>query len=137
MRSAMDWAQARTMAAEGRSQREIARALGINRRTAKRLIEASEPPSYHREPSGSMLDPLGPVQGLCGPFRRVEVRLLSGAFHVSCQGRSKTALTPSSGRGAGSPAGGLVRLQFAVRLTGNPVRGAVAPHRNLGGGLTA
>lgn len=61
MRSAMDWAQARTMAAEGRSQREIARALGINRRTAKRLIEASEPPRYHREPAGSMLDPLEPV----------------------------------------------------------------------------
>jgi transposase len=61
VRSAMDWAQARTMAAEGRSQREIARTLGINRRTAKRLIEADEPPSYRREPGGSMLDPLGPV----------------------------------------------------------------------------
>lgn len=61
MRSAMDWAQARTMAAEGHSQREIARALGINRRTARRLIEADEPPRYHREPTGSMLDPLEPV----------------------------------------------------------------------------
>jgi len=57
----MDWAQARTMAAEGRSQREIARALGINRRTAKRLIEADEPPRYEREPTGSMLDPLEAV----------------------------------------------------------------------------
>jgi transposase len=61
VRSAMDWAQARTMAAEGRSQREISRALGINRRTAKRLIEADEPPRYRRRPAGSMLDPLEPV----------------------------------------------------------------------------
>src|SRR4051794_13807288 len=49
------------MAADGVTQREIARRLGINRRTVRRLVEASEPPSYERAPAGSMLDPLEPV----------------------------------------------------------------------------
>ena len=56
MRSVTEWAQARAMAADGLSQREIAERLGMNRRTVKRLIEAVEPPRYRREPSGSMLD---------------------------------------------------------------------------------
>ena len=58
MRSAVEWAQVRAMAADGVSQREIARRLGINRRTVKRLIGAVEPPRYERTPAGSMLDPL-------------------------------------------------------------------------------
>jgi transposase len=49
------------MAADGVAQREIARRLGINRRTVKRLVEAGEPPSYSRAPAGSMLDPLEPA----------------------------------------------------------------------------
>jgi transposase len=49
------------MAADGVSQREIARRLGINRRTVRRLAEATEPPSYSRALAGSMLDPLEPV----------------------------------------------------------------------------
>ena len=61
MRSAMEWAQVRAMAADGVSQREIAARLGINRRTVKRLIDAPEPPRYERAPVGSMLDPLEPV----------------------------------------------------------------------------
>ena len=61
MRSAVEWAQVRAMAADGVSQREIARRLGINRRTVRRLVEASEPPRYERAPAGSMLDPLEPV----------------------------------------------------------------------------
>lgn len=61
VRSAMDWAQVKTLAADGHSQREIARRLGINRRTVKRLVEAEEPPRYRREAGGSMLDPLEPV----------------------------------------------------------------------------
>ena len=48
----------KAMAADGVSQREIARRLGINRRTVKRLVDAVEPPSYARAPAGSMLDPL-------------------------------------------------------------------------------
>jgi hypothetical protein len=32
--------------------------LGINWRTAAKLVEASEPPSYSRSPAGSMLDPV-------------------------------------------------------------------------------
>jgi transposase len=57
----MEWAQVRTLAADGHSQREIARQLGINRRTVKRLVESEEPPRYRREPAGSMIDPLEPV----------------------------------------------------------------------------
>lgn len=61
MRSAVEWAQVRALAADGVAQREIARRLGINRRTVKRLVEASEPPRYERAAAGSMLDPLVPV----------------------------------------------------------------------------
>lgn len=61
MRSALEWAQVRALAADGVSQHEIARRLGINRRTVKRLIEADAPPRYARAPSGSMLDSLEPV----------------------------------------------------------------------------
>jgi transposase len=55
------WKMARQLAAEGHSQREIARRLGINRRTVARLVAADEPPRYRRAPQGSMLDPLEPV----------------------------------------------------------------------------
>ena len=61
MRSALEWAQVRALAADGVSQREIARRLGINRRTVRGLVEADEPPRYERAPAGSMLDPLEPV----------------------------------------------------------------------------
>ena len=57
----MEWAQVRAMAADGVSQREIARRLGINRRTVRKLVEAEEPRRYERSPAGSMLDPLEPV----------------------------------------------------------------------------
>ncbi len=57
----MEWAQVRALAADGVGQREIARRLGINRRTVKRLLEADGPPRYRREAAGSMLDPLEPV----------------------------------------------------------------------------
>jgi transposase len=55
------WAAARELAAEGVSQREIARRLKLNRRTVARLVAADEPPRYRRKPQGSMLDPLEPV----------------------------------------------------------------------------
>ena len=61
VRSAVEWAQVRALAADGVSQREIARRLGINRRTVERLAAAEEPPIYRRPPTGSMLDPLEPV----------------------------------------------------------------------------
>jgi transposase len=57
----LEWAQVRALAADGKSQREIARRLGINRRTVRRLIESDRPPRYERAPRGSMLDPLEPV----------------------------------------------------------------------------
>jgi transposase len=55
------WAAAKDLAAEGVSQREIARRLELNRRTVARLVAADEPPRYRRKPAGSMLDPLEPV----------------------------------------------------------------------------
>ena len=61
MRGAVEWAQVRALAADGVSQHEIARRLGINRRTVRRLVEATEPPRYARAPAGSMLDPLEAV----------------------------------------------------------------------------
>ena len=61
MRSALEWAQVRALAADGVSQREIASRLGINRRTVARLLARDEPPRYRRPPAGSQLDPLEPV----------------------------------------------------------------------------
>lgn len=61
MRSALEWAQVRALAADGVSQREIACRLGINRRTVARLVASEEPPRYRRAPVGSQLDPLEPL----------------------------------------------------------------------------
>ena len=40
----MEWAEVKAMAADGVSTSEIARRLGINWRTAARLVAATEPP---------------------------------------------------------------------------------------------
>lgn len=61
MRSALEWAQVRALAADGVSEREIARRLGLNRRTVARLAGLAEPPRYRRERAGSKLDPFLPV----------------------------------------------------------------------------
>jgi hypothetical protein len=61
VRSAMEWAQVRALAAVGVSKRQIAARLGIDRRTVGRLVAAAELPRYERAPAGSMLDPLEPV----------------------------------------------------------------------------
>jgi transcriptional regulator with XRE-family HTH domain len=61
VRSALEWAQVRALAADGVSQREIAARLGINRRTVARLARSEEPPGYRRAPAGSKLDPFEPV----------------------------------------------------------------------------
>lgn len=61
MRSALEWAQVRALAADGVSRREIASRLGINRRTVARLLASDEPPRYRRAPTGSQLDALEPV----------------------------------------------------------------------------
>ena len=61
MRSALEWAQVRALAADGISEREISRRLGINRRTAARLARCSEPPRYVRAATGSKLDPFEQV----------------------------------------------------------------------------
>jgi transposase len=49
------------LAADGISEREIARRLGMNRRTVARLARSEEPPRYRRALTGSQLDSLEPV----------------------------------------------------------------------------
>jgi transposase len=61
VRSALEWAQVRALVADGVSEREIARRLGMNRRTVARLARSAELPRYRRAPTGSQLDPLEPV----------------------------------------------------------------------------
>jgi transposase len=61
VRSALEWAEVRTMAANGLSQHEIARRLGINRRTVKRMLDSDEPPRYRRAQAGSKVDPFEAV----------------------------------------------------------------------------
>jgi len=61
VRTTVEWAQVRQLAAEGHSIRQIARRLQMNRRTVARLARSAEPPRYRRAPTGSMLDPLEPV----------------------------------------------------------------------------
>jgi transposase len=61
VRSALEWAQVRTLVAEGLSERQIAGRLGINRRTVRRLARSEEPPRYRRAAAGSRLDALEPV----------------------------------------------------------------------------
>jgi transposase len=61
VRSALEWAQVRALVADGVSEREVARRLGMNRRTVARLVCCDEPPRYRRAPAGSKLDPFEPV----------------------------------------------------------------------------
>jgi transposase len=61
VRSALEWAQVGALSADGVSGREIARRLGINRRTVARLAASDGPPRYRRQPAGSKLDPFEPV----------------------------------------------------------------------------
>jgi transposase len=61
VRSALEWARVRALAAGGLSQREIAGRLGINRRTVARMLASGEPPRYRRAPGGSQLDRFEPV----------------------------------------------------------------------------
>jgi transposase len=52
------WAEIRRMhRVEGLSARGISRRTGLARDTVARLLAASEPPRYRREPAGSKLDP--------------------------------------------------------------------------------
>jgi transposase len=57
----MEWATVRELVAQGVSERQIARRLGMNRRTVARLAARAEPPRYHRAPAGSAVDPYEPL----------------------------------------------------------------------------
>lgn len=61
MVSALEWAEIRTLASDGVSQRQIAARLGVHRRTVARALASDTPPRYVRAPAGSQLDPLMPV----------------------------------------------------------------------------
>src|SRR5438876_6226323 len=78
VRSALEWAQVRALAADGISRREIAQRLGINRRTVARLLASEEPPRYRRAPLGSQLDPLEPVlRRLLGEWAQIKAPRLT------------------------------------------------------------
>ena len=52
------WAEVRRLVlVEGRSQREVARLLGLARDTVARAVQSETPPRYSRAPAGSKLDP--------------------------------------------------------------------------------
>ena len=104
MRSALESAQVRTLAADGLSQREIARRLGINRRTVVRLLESDEASRYGRAPTGSQLDPFEPV------LRRLleEWRLIKAPRATEC------------------PAGDGSAARVRVRRLGRPCAAAAA-----------
>jgi transposase len=59
--SALEWAEIRALASDGVSQRQIAKRLGVHRRTVARALAADAPPRYVRAPAGSQLDPLMPA----------------------------------------------------------------------------
>lgn len=59
--SALEWAEVKALDRDGVSQPEIARRLGINRRTVARALASDELPRYVPPPAGSQLDPLMPV----------------------------------------------------------------------------
>ena len=61
MVSALEWAEIRALASDGVSQRQIAKRLGVHRRTVARALASEAPPRYVRAPAGSQLDPLMPV----------------------------------------------------------------------------
>lgn len=61
MVSALEWSEIRAFERDGVSQREIARRLGINRRTVARALSEDGPPRYVRPLGGSQLDRLMPV----------------------------------------------------------------------------
>jgi transposase len=69
----LEWAQVRGLVADGVSEREIARRLGMNRRTVARLARSSEPPRYRRAPAGSKLDPFeGVLRGLLEEWPQIK-----------------------------------------------------------------
>jgi transposase len=69
--SALEWAEIRALASDGVSQRQIAKRLGVHRRTVARALASDAPLRYLRAPAGSQLDPLMPVsEGCCGSGHR-------------------------------------------------------------------
>jgi transposase len=93
VRGALEWAQARALAAEGVSQREIAGRLGINRRTVARLLASDEPPRYRRAASGSQLDPLEPlIRELLAEWPRLKAPRLTAILRSECGYRGSVEL---------------------------------------------
>ena len=85
MRSALEWAQVRALVADGVSEREIARRLGINRRTVARLARSEEPPRYRRAPVGSQLDPFEPVvRRLLAEWPTIKAPRLTEVLRAEC-----------------------------------------------------
>ena len=60
MVSALEWAEIRSLAGDGVSQRQIAKRLGIHRRTVARALASDSPPRYVRAAVGSAVDGFEP-----------------------------------------------------------------------------
>ena len=68
MLSVQEWAEVRRLVlVEGRSQRAVARLLGLARATVARAVESETPLRYARAPAGSKLDPFR--DWICGQLR--------------------------------------------------------------------
>ncbi|HEY1711527.1 MAG TPA: helix-turn-helix domain-containing protein [Solirubrobacteraceae bacterium] len=76
--SALEWAEIRALASDGVSQRQIAKRLGVHRRTVARALASDAPPRYLRAPAGSQLDPLMPVsEGLLREWPQIKAPRLT------------------------------------------------------------
>ncbi len=78
MVSALEWAEIRALASDGVSQRQIAKRLGVHRRTVARALAAEAPPRYVRAPAGSQLDPLmGVIEGVLREWPEIKAPRLT------------------------------------------------------------
>jgi transposase len=74
-----DWAEIRRLhRAEGLSQVEVARQLGVSRSTVARVLASDRPPKYERAPRGSLVDALEPrIRLLLREFPRMPATVIA------------------------------------------------------------
>jgi transposase len=57
--SVEDWALIRRLVADGLPQRQVARQLGVDRKTVARAVSSASPPQYERPPVVNAFSPAG------------------------------------------------------------------------------